>query len=292
VYIENKLSRLESVEENEDLRGRVRDILRQKANGTFLWVALVVQELERPESWDPLQVVEEVPTDLYQLYDRMINQIQQLPKRNSKICQTILSMTTVAYRPFYLAEIGSLCKLPGPISALTKAVRTIVAMCGSFLTVRDDQVYLIHQSAKDYLSDEARATIFPPQGDTHHDIFFQSLELMSGTLQRDMYGLVAPGFPIDQVQVPDPDPLATARYSCVYWVDHLFDSFFGKSTRQDGNLQDVSAVYTFLETKYVYWLEALSLCKNMPEGHISIAKLEALIQVIPRLAMLSMYSTC
>jgi hypothetical protein len=28
-------------------------------------------------------------------------------------------------------------------------------MCGSFLTVRDDQVYLIHQSAKDYLSERS-----------------------------------------------------------------------------------------------------------------------------------------
>ena len=28
-------------------------------------------------------------------------------------------------------------------------------------------------------------------------------------------GLEAPGFPIDTVRVPDPDPLAVVRYSCV-----------------------------------------------------------------------------
>ncbi|OCK88547.1 uncharacterized protein K441DRAFT_465319, partial [Cenococcum geophilum 1.58] len=69
VYIDDKLSRLESVQDDDDLTAH---ILRRKANGTFLWVALVVQELERPESWDPLQVVDEVPTDLHQLYDRMV----------------------------------------------------------------------------------------------------------------------------------------------------------------------------------------------------------------------------
>jgi len=183
VYIDDKLSCFQSLQD-DGLRDRVRDILRRKANGTFLWVALVVQELERPESWDPLQVV---PTNLHQLYDRMVNQIQQLTKRNSEVCRLILSVATVAYRPLHLAEIGSLCRLRGQISELTKNVRNVVAMCGSFLTVQDDQVYLIHQSAKDYLSDEARATIFPSQDKTHHDIFFRSLELMCGTLRRDMY---------------------------------------------------------------------------------------------------------
>jgi hypothetical protein len=291
VYINDKLSRFESLQD-DGLRDRVRDILRRKANGTFLWVALVVQELERPESWDPLQVVEEVPTGLHQLYDRMVNQIQQLTTRNSELCRLMLSIATVAYRPLHLAEIGSLCGLPGQISALTKNVRKIVVMCGSFLTVRDNQVYLIHQSAKDYLSDEARATIFPSQRKTHHGIFFRSLELMSGTLQRDMYRLIAPGFPIDQVQVPGQDPLGTTRYSCVHWVNHLCDSVSGKSTRRDDDLQDGGVVYVFLKKQYLYWLEALSLCKSMSEGVVSMAKLEALVQVILGSAMPSMHNPC
>lgn len=286
VYINDKLSRLESLQD-DGLRDRVRDILQRKANGTFLWVALVVQELERPQSWDPLQVVEEVPTDLYQLYDRMVNQIQQLSKRNSELCRLVLSIATVAYRPLHLAEIGGLCGLQGQISALTKNVRKIVAMCGSFLTVRDDQVYLIHQSAKDYLSDEGRATIFPSEGKTHHDIFFRSLELMSSALQRDMYRLTAPGFPIDHVQVPDQDPLGTTRYSCVHWVKHLCDSVSGMSTRRDDDLQDGGVVHLFLKCQYLYWLEALSLCKSISEGVVSMVKLEALVQVIIGSVMLS-----
>jgi hypothetical protein len=189
MYIDDKLSRLDSLQD-EGLRDRVRLILRQKANSTFLWVALVIQELERPENWDPLQVVEDVPMDLHQLYDRMMNQIQQLMKRHSEVCQLILSIATVAYRPLYLAEIGSLCELLGQISALTKNLRKIVTMCGSFLTIRDDQIYLIHQSAKDYLSDE----IFPSPGKTNHDIVSRSLEFMSSTLQRDLYCLTAPDF--------------------------------------------------------------------------------------------------
>ena len=32
-------------------------------------------------------------------------------------------------------------------------------MCGSFLTIRDDYVYLIHQSVKDYLEREGVSSI-------------------------------------------------------------------------------------------------------------------------------------
>ena len=51
-------------------------------------------------------------------------------------------------------------------------------------------------------------------------------------------------------------------------------------------------VDVFVRKKYLYWLEALSLCKSMSEGVLSMAKLEALIQVILILAMLSIYGSC
>lgn len=277
VYIDDKLSRLESLED-DSLRDQVRDILRRKANGTFLWVALVVQELERPENWDPLQVAEEAPPGLHQLYNRMVDQIQQLTKRNSEICRLLLSTATVAYRPLHLPEMGSLCGLSGQTSVLARNVRKIVAMCGSFLTIRDDQIYLIHQSAKDYLSDKERAAIFPSKGKAHYYIFSQSLKLMSLTLKRDMYGLAALGFPIDEVQVPADDPLATTRYSCIYWVDHLCDWSSDSSENHGDTLQKDGTIDIWLRKKYLYWLEALSLCKSISKGIVSMEKLEALVQ--------------
>ncbi|KAF1970549.1 HET-domain-containing protein [Bimuria novae-zelandiae CBS 107.79] len=171
VYIDHKLSCLESLGE-DDLREQVRNELRRKANGTFLWVALIMQELEKPESWDPLAVVEEAP-----------------------------------------AAIGSLRKLAGRATVLAETVRKVVGMCGSFLTIRDEQVYLVHQSVKDYLSEKMRAATLPSHTEIHYDLFAQSLELMSNTLKRDIYNLGDPGFSTNKVRTPDPDPLATAHYS-------------------------------------------------------------------------------
>jgi hypothetical protein len=277
-YIDHKLSCLESLRE-ADLRKQVRDELHRKANGTFLWVALVMQELEKPESWDPLAVVEEAPAGLQQLYDRMMEQIYQLSARNVDICQSLLCITAVAYRPLYLAEMGSLCRSAGRATMVAETVRKIAAMCGSFLTVRDEQVYLVHQSAKDYLSDKMQAAVLPSQGEMHYNLFAQSLELLSSRLKRDMYHLVEPGCSIEEVRVPDPDPLETARYSCVYWVDHLYESKPKSLGRSIGSLQAADIVDEFLREKYLYWLEGLSLCKSVGKGLVSIEKLWSLVKV-------------
>ncbi|RKL08560.1 Vegetative incompatibility protein HET-E-1 [Fusarium oxysporum] len=280
IYIDTKLSHLESLED-DCLMDQVRDALRQKANGTFLWVALVVRELEKAECWDPLQVVQEAPEDLHQFYDRMMTQIQNLAPRNSEMCRHTLAITTVAYRPLSLTELGSLCALTTRQgSALAKISRKLVAMCGSFLTVRDDQVYLVHQSAKDYLSSKMGGTVFPSQSEIHHTLYARSLELMSGTLKRDIYGLIEPGFLIEHFQAPVHDPLAPVHYSCAYWVDHLYDSVLGKSSTVDGSVQTLlqeGNLNDFLSKKFLYWLEALSLCKIMSKGIVSMAKLEDLI---------------
>jgi hypothetical protein len=278
-YIDHKLSSLESLEE-EKLRVRVRDELRRKANGTFLWVALMMQELEKPESWDPLAVVEEAPAGLPQLYDRMMDQIQRLSPRNADICRSLLCTAAVAYRPLYLAEMGSLRSLPCRATAVAETVRKIVAMCGSFLTIREEQVYLVHQSAKDYLSDKMRAAALPSENKMHHDLFTRSLELMSSTLKRDMYSLGKPGFAIYEAETPNPDPLATVRYSCVYWIDHLYDS--KPESWADGGgdyLKVTDAVDEFIRKKYLYWLEGLSLCRSMGKGVVSMARLCSVVQV-------------
>ena len=126
-------------------------------------------------------------------------------------------------------------------------------------------------------------------GNVHHSIFSRSLDTLSKKLRRDIYNLHALGYPIEWVKQPDPDPLAALRYSCVYWVDHLYDRNSNSYINHKDDLQDGGMVDIFVRKKYLYWLEALSLCKSMSGGVLSMAKLEALIQVILGPAMLSMY---
>jgi hypothetical protein len=203
----------------------------------------------------------------------MIQQIQQQRRGNEELCWRLLSTVTIAYRPLSLEELGILSDLPHQISSRLQSVAEIVSLCGSFLTIREGVVYIIHQSAKDFLSNEAFECFFPIDiQEVHHIIFSQSLYVMSRTLQRDIYMLEHPGSPIDQVVQPDPDPLAAVRYSCIYWIEHLRN--WDGATYVD--LQEVSE---FLRRSYLHWLEALSLLRSVSDGILSMAKLEDILQV-------------
>jgi hypothetical protein len=96
-----------------------------------------------------------------------------------------------------------------------------------------------------------------------------------------MNNLVEPGFSINQALTPDPDPdpLATARYLCIYWVDHLCDSKPESLASSIDDLQVLDAVDEFLRRKYLYWLEGLSLCKSIGKGVVLIERLWSLVQV-------------
>ncbi|KAH9204400.1 hypothetical protein DL95DRAFT_471524, partial [Leptodontidium sp. 2 PMI_412] len=278
-YINHCISELPEIEHEISVQDQVRDILQRKSDGTFLWVALVVRELKTAESWELLDVVNEAPAGLDELYRRMIGQIEQQAREKPELCRGVLSATTITYRPLHLAELGVLSGLPPNISSTCESVATIVNLCGSFLTIRDNIVYTIHQSAQDFLS--ATTFVFPSGiRSMHYTIFSRSLQVMSGTLRRDIYSLSAPAISIDQVKQPDPDPLAAARYSCLYWGDHLIDCDVGGNTIND--LKDGGSVYNFLSTNYLYWLEALSLMKSLPDGIVMIMKLENWIQADER----------
>jgi hypothetical protein len=103
-----------------------------------------------------------------------------------------------------------------------------------------------------------------------------------------MYNLRALGRLIEQVEQPDLDPLAASRYSSIYWIDHLCNGSASSSADHSIELQDGGSVDSFIRKKYLYWLEALNLCKSMSKVVVSITKLEASIQVIIRLDMLFM----
>ncbi len=100
-----------------------------------------------------------------------------------------------------------------------------------------------------------RATSLFKGGETnaHRDIFLQSLPKVNVNLnlRKDVYGLRDPGLKIYEIRPPEPDPLARAKYACVFWIDHLHDS---RSVELHGE-----DLLRFLSVHFLHWLESLSL---------------------------------
>jgi hypothetical protein len=289
IFIQHKVRQLAERKKYDDkTRAAVQHHLSSNANETFLWVALVCQHLEKIQRWETLAKLNKFPPGLDSLYERMLEQIRA--SDNADLCKRVLSSIAIVYRPITLNELGSLIEMLEDMDF--ESVREIINLCGSFLTVREGTVYFVHQSAKDYLSKEAIDEIFPSgKEETHYSIFSRSLYVMSKTLRRDIYGLRAPGYPIKKVKPLEPDPLAAARYSCIYWAEHLSDWNPNRCTDYRGDLQNGGIIDEFIKKKYLYWLEALSLCGGMSDGVALIIKLEALLQVLLGLAMLFLVHT-
>jgi hypothetical protein len=79
--------------------------------------------------------------------------------------------------------------------------------------------------------------------------------------------------------VPEPDPLAASRYSCVYWIDHLYNSKPKSWADASGDFKVTDTVDEFVRKRYLYWLEGLSLCRSIGIGVVLMAKLCSLVQV-------------
>ncbi|KAJ6439240.1 Vegetative incompatibility protein HET-E-1 [Purpureocillium lavendulum] len=183
----------------------------------------------------------------------------------------ILTTTSLAFRPLSLVELEKLF----PWSSNTDPY-TIVKKCGSFLTITEETVSLVHQSAKDYLTQSWLQTDGIAQG--HASIGKRSIDAMSPVLKQNMYNLDY-GFKPRDIRPPEPDPLAPLQYSCVFWADHLaFEK--GQSTEYHELLADDGEVLLFLKEKVLYWLESLSLLGNLSDGALSVKNLLHTAQVV------------
>ncbi|EXL39652.1 hypothetical protein FOCG_17739 [Fusarium oxysporum f. sp. radicis-lycopersici 26381] len=255
-YIGCKVKELEDLKNyDKETRDAVQRHLVGNADGTFLWVALVCQELADPKvrKRHTLDTLKSFPPGLDALYKRMMEHISD--SKDAGYCKEILAIASVVYRPITLDELKALAESLEDIDP--DELEDIIGSCGSFLTLRESVVYFVHQSAKDYLLSKASCYILPSgTAHQHHALFSRSLAAISETLRRDIYGLSTPGFSINRVSPPDPDPLSSIRYPCVYWVDHLANS---NPTSYNKHLQDGGIVHEFIQKKYLYWLESLSL---------------------------------
>uniref|UniRef100_A0A0B7JQF2 NACHT domain-containing protein n=1 Tax=Bionectria ochroleuca TaxID=29856 RepID=A0A0B7JQF2_BIOOC len=244
---------------DQETKQAVERHLNSNADGTFLWVALVCQELADPKTRKrhSLSKLQSFPRGLDSLYSQMVEHV--CDSEDADLCREVLAIASVVYRPVNHLQIWTRMRLNKSLP-------------------RVDVVYFLHQSAKDYLLNKAFGYILPSgTAHQHRAILLNSLERLSEILQRDVYGLKAPGVDIDDISTPDPDPLSRVRYSCLYWVDHLDESECDTKMANEA-LNDEGVVHEFFRTKYLYWLEALSLLRSMSEGVLAMEKLWRFIE--------------
>lgn len=70
---------------------------------------------------------------------------------DAALCKDILAVASVVYRPITLYELTALVDSLGGVSGNYKVLAETVGLCGSFLTLRYQTVFFVHQSVKEFL---------------------------------------------------------------------------------------------------------------------------------------------
>jgi len=247
-----------------ELRSMVQTTLEEKAESTFLWAALVCKHLKGVPKLAVRGELDKLPPGLPLLYERMMWLIENRDDNINRLCKQVLRTVTLAYRPLTIEEL-----IPIANERMEDIVE-LVELCGSYLILRDRTVRFVHQSAKDYLN--GIAEYFPGGREEEHGrILKRSLHAMSRILKKDIYSLPYPGFPVQKVNLPNPDPLSPIRYSCAYWINHLLET--------SKKFRDHDAIEAFFNMHLLHWLEALSLMRDMPNAAVMMIKLVGVVSV-------------
>lgn len=265
------------------LKEEVRRTLSERSEATFLWVALACKRLEKEPASEAQSVLKELPAGLDSLYDRMIDQILSEPNIRVGHCKQILRSAAIAYRPLRLQELVATTELPDKVLDNIRYLSDLVERCGSFLTLRNEIIFFIHQSAKDYvISGNGREVLCLDQAEEHGKTALQALNILFKTLKRDICGLKNPGRLASEVrEAAVKDALLRIEYACCYWVYHLSDQLADPSHVQLSTtlLSDGGTVHKFLQAHLLHWIEALSLLRRLSEGVTMIQWLLSIVQV-------------
>ncbi|RDK42561.1 hypothetical protein M752DRAFT_234637, partial [Aspergillus phoenicis ATCC 13157] len=163
----NDIGKQRSLEEDE--RNLLEQQLTAVENRTYLWVSLTLDVLENMPGFTKgniRRVIQHLPTTVESAYERILDQSSD--KMKAKV---LLHMITAAVRPFSLEELSLAWAIHINLDNMTLAAirddtepkerfrETLRDLCGLFVVVISEKIYLLHQTAKEFLVQSNNSTV-------------------------------------------------------------------------------------------------------------------------------------
>lgn len=242
IYTEEQLNYLNwRATIKQDIMGKVL----QNANGNFLWVYLVLEEIKDCHTESDLEKrFEELPPGMENLYRRMEDTICQIRRTSDKdLSRHLLLWAIYTRRAISVDELGSL--LEPEHGQLLDISHTIDRLCGHFVVVEGGQrIALLHQSAREYLMTTSTLPFSLDGATAHCELFEKCIGAFMGKSLRARI---------------TPETLLLLEYRATSWPHHL------QSIRHIGDsdkLLDI-LVQFFTQSHVLVWIQALATMNQL-----------------------------
>lgn len=164
-FIKEKTKKLQDdLDLDSEKTDQIRDALERKAEGMFLWVSLVLGDMDRRDTQGNItDLLDKLQSGLPETFGRILRKIKSA---HGHVASFILRIIFIAPRPLIVDELAIICvlglgaydKTTLPTDRDLNEWRREYLCCGAFLKLDDENqtVHLVHQSAKDFLEGLSR----------------------------------------------------------------------------------------------------------------------------------------
>ncbi|KAI9889610.1 MAG: hypothetical protein M1814_005118 [Vezdaea aestivalis] len=230
---------------DENLRNVFIHQILKKAEGCFLWVRLVLDELALTWSVGEIErILKEVPQAMDPLYSRALKIMSSRSKPNRDLVRAILTWIVCAVRPLTVLELKTALKLDldADVPELDMA---IASLCAQLVHVdKSGRAMIVHLTARTFLTNEELDSEF--RVDTklgHLRLATNCLYFLCSDQMK-----VSKGRRSKHRRIQSHARSEFARYACLEFAEHL-----RHMTSRRAEISN--KIYGFLEENVLSWIE-------------------------------------
>lgn len=167
IYIRQRLDEISAQRQfHNEMRQSLEALLYSKSGQTFLWVHMVLTDLESSpllSNNDLKAFIQRIPPSLEMTYARFISEI---PEEQLEAASRLLKLILGSTRPLHLDEINIAFSINADQHRTADELKqdcqagmhsTLTSILGQLVRISDSKVSLVHQSAKEFLLQTDRA---------------------------------------------------------------------------------------------------------------------------------------
>ncbi|QMW33392.1 hypothetical protein G4B84_008823 [Aspergillus flavus NRRL3357] len=269
-------ARLKLTEEEESIL--LKSVTRVP-NTTYLWVYLTLNLIESIKDIDKTRILDatsDLPKTVDDAYERILSRSEDCQK-----ARKLLHIVVGATRPLTLQEMNLALILSGKhqsyreleLRSEDRIRENIRDLCGLFITVVEGRIYLLHQTAREFLIEKNKP---PLQGNTSDS----KLPVLHHAAWRFLFGDTPKGN-VDSIPSPTWKHSLTLQEShhiiATICIQYLLLSDFRKTLPRGIDIGELTNTYIFLDYSTKSWathfLKANDKTDNMKQSLVTLCDL-------------------